>query len=247
MTVNSFARIASISCLIISSLLLVSCNSKDFDNNVSQLPSTAVAQAKSSSWWVKRHQDILKADKSEIKVIFLGDSITQNWENATFGFSIWQQYYGENYAFNMGYSSDKTQNLLWRIKNGEIDNVSPEVIILLIGTNNAAEDSAEDIATGIRTIVEVIINKLPDCKLIVHKIFPRGQANDPLRVVTNQASEIIKNTIKYENVTFLDINALFLDGQENVPLDIMPDLLHPSTKAYQIWADALSTYMPVKG
>jgi beta-glucosidase len=103
----------------------------------------------------------------------------------------------------MGFSGDKTQHLLWRIEHGEIDNMSPEYTILLIGTNNAEDYTADEIANGVNAIIDIIEEKLPNTHLILHRIFPRGEVTDPLREVTNAASilfsdeliEVIKSRI----------------------------------------------------
>jgi len=199
--------------------------------------------ARADSWWQQRHNNILAADNSKAKILFLGDSITHNWESASFGFGIWQQYYGDS-AVNLGFSGDKTQHLLWRIEHGEIDDMSPEFVVLLIGTNNAKEYSADDIASGVNAVIDVIVQKLPNTQLIVHRIFPRGPTNDPIRKVTDAASQQLnQRATTSDNITYLDINASFLDGQDNIPEDIMADGLHPSTKGYAIWANELSNHI----
>jgi len=197
---------------------------------------------KTDNWWQTRHKNVLASDFSQAKILFLGDSITQNWEEEEFGYPVWQQYYGDN-AVNLGFSADKTQHLLWRITNGEIDNISPEVTILLIGTNNAQDDSAAEIAKGVNAIIDVIENKLPETQLIVHRIFPRGKSTEPLRSVTDEASEIFSQRANTPNITYVDINEYFLDGQGDVPQDIMPDGLHLSTQGYTIWANEISNYI----
>jgi len=228
--------------LIFSILIVVNlsgCNSATTD----QIEATNQATARTDNWWQERHSSVLATDNSKAKILFLGDSITQNWGSPSFGQGIWQQYYGDS-AVNLGFSGDKTQHLLWRIEHGEIDDMSPEFTILLIGTNNAKEYSANDIANGVNAIIDVIEQKLPNTKLIVHRIFPRGPANDPVRKITNDASEQLnQRAATSDNITYLDINASFLDGQGNIPEDIMADALHPSTKGYAIWANELSNYV----
>jgi beta-glucosidase len=202
-----------------------------------------VPVARVDDWWQVRHEKVLSSDFSQVNVLFIGDSITQNWEGDSFGYSIWKQYYGES-AVNLGFSGDKTQHLLWRIQHGEIDDMSPEITVLLIGTNNAEDYSAEEIASGVNAIIDVVLQKLPKTHILVHRIFPRGGVTEPLRKVTDRASEIFsqrENTS--DRITYLDINTYFMDGQGNIPEDIMPDGLHPSTKGYAIWANELSNFI----
>ena len=232
---NSLRIVFICSCM----LFVFACDS---DSQVTPEPAD-IGAARTDSWWLERHNSILATDKTKAKILFLGDSITQGWDAPAFGFSLWQQYYGES-AVNLGFSGDKTQHLLWRIENGELDDMSPAFAILLIGTNNAREYSADEIANGVNAIIDVIEQKLPNTQLIVHRIFPRGLVNDPLRKITDGASsQFSQRATTSDNISYLDINSSFLDGQGNIPEDIMVDGLHPSTKGYAIWANELSNHI----
>lgn len=225
--------------IITSVLFLTACNS---DSSESNEPADR-AIAREDSWWLERHENIIARDDSEAKILFLGDSITQNWEKSTFGYNIWQQYYGDD-AVNLGFSGDKTQHLLWRLEHGEIDDMSPEFTILLIGTNNAQDYSAAEIASGVSAIIDVLEKKLPNTHLIVHRIFPRDTTDGFLRKVNNEASILFsRRAAASDRISYLDINEFFLDGSGSIPKDIMADGLHPSTKGYAIWANELSNYI----
>ena len=202
------------------------CNSKSAEN----LEPANEGVSRADSWWEERHRKAIAADNSKAKVLFLGDSITQNWEEDNFGLGIWQQHYGDR-AVNLGFSGDKTQHLLWRIENGEIDSMSPDYTVLLIGTNNAQDYSAQEIASGVNAIIDVIEKKLPDTQLILHRIFPRGEVTDPLREVIDTASEQFSQRAQIsDKITYLDINEQFLDVEGNIPKYIMADGLHPINK-----------------
>jgi beta-glucosidase len=216
-------------------LFLTSCN---HNSDSSEIPLDLTAIEREVEWWQTRHKKILDADKSSIDILFLGDSITQGWED--YGQDVWLQNFGENRAFNMGFRGDKVQHLLWRITNGELDNISPKITFLLIGTNNSEENTARDIAEGINKNIEQIVKKLPKTKLIVFKIFPRGLANSKLRKITNEASEIVKKSVDNQTVFYLDINEYFLDINSNTTIDIMYDGLHLTEHGYEIWANAIS-------
>jgi len=234
------SKLLNILLFCISSIFIIACSN---DSNEDSTPETAIAKEVSDSWWQARHKAILEADKSNVELLFLGDSITQNWESAKFGLSVWSQHYGSDFAFNMGFSSDKTQNLLWRIENGALDGMSPSVAVLMIGTNNVFDDSAEDIAEGIKVVIDSILLRLPNTKLIVHRIFPRGLSTEPKRVILDKASELVASQINNPSVIYLDINSVFDNENGDIPIEIMPDGLHPSTLGYQIWAEALSDYV----
>ncbi len=211
---------------------------EDKANSVDKV-ATISPTSNNSDWWQNRHDEIVSRDKSNIALVFIGDSITHQWEKEEYGLPIWSSYYDSQTTLNLGFDSDKTQHVLWRIANGELDNMSPEYVVLMIGTNNAKSDSAADIALGIQTIVSSILDKLPNTTVILYRIFPRGDANNSTRIPVDEASEIVKNSIADERVKYVDINSHFEDENGDVPVDIMYDGLHPTTKGYQIWADAL--------
>ena len=116
-----------------------------------------------SVWWLPRHEEkmALKASMPRIDLVFLGDSITQAWE--TEGADVWEEYYAPRHAVNLGFNGDRTENVLWRLKNGEVDGINPKVLVLLIGTNNTGhrQDCAQDTAKGIEEILKVLAEKLP--------------------------------------------------------------------------------------
>jgi len=188
------------------------------------------------------HEQFLKRGKEgKIGVLFLGDSITEGWGGR--GKDVWEQRYAKYDAANFGIGGDQTQHVLWRIEHGELDGISPKVVVLMIGTNNIGYP-AEDIIKGDRKIVEEIHRKLPDTKLLLLGIFPRGA--DPKDAGVAGMREKIKTVnaalakLDDGNKTrYLDIGDKFLDAQGNLPADIMPDFLHPNAKGYQIWADAM--------
>lgn len=217
--------------------MLTACNS---DN---KLADTVVPVAKNMDWWQDRHNTIVAMDKSEVELVFIGDSITDLWDEEEYGLPIWQQYFGHLNSLNLGYDSDKTQHALWRVQNGEIDGMSPSYVVIMIGTNNAKSDTAEDIALGIKTIVDEVLARLPETTIILHRIFPRGNIDNPARAVTDKASELVSSQISDDRVIFADINAHFEDATGNVPRDIMYDGVHLTTKGYQVWADALMDYL----
>ena len=160
----------------------------------------------------KMHESfLLRRTQGPIGVLFLGDSITEGWSGR--GKRVWDQYYADLDAANFGIGGDRTQHVLWRIDNGELDGISPKVVVLMIGTNNIGYP-AEDILKADELIVQRIHEKLPDAKLLLLGIFPRGA--DPKDPSTAEMRDKIKTvnqglaTLDDGNKTcFLDIGGKF--------------------------------------
>lgn len=209
-------------------------------------PSTP-APKKDDGRFLQKHQSFLQRAKSgPIGVLFLGDSITEGWGKAP---DVWKKYYESYQPANFGIGGDRTEHVLWRIENGELDGIQPKVVVLMLGTNNSGTNTAEQIAAADKKIVATIRAKLPNTKVLLLAIFPRGprKSRDGKSMDDGVAKmEIIHNVnvelAKLDDgkmVRFLDIGPKFLDAQGKIPNDVMPDQLHPNVKGYQIWADAM--------
>ena len=190
--------------------------------------------------WMARHEGFVKQAKADnIDLLFMGDSITDNWRTSR-GKAIWEKYYGQRHAANFGIGGDRTQHVLWRIENGELDGIDPKVIVLMIGTNNRGSDSPDQISEAIEKIVAVMRDKCPKSKILLLAIFPRNRDKDtPQQMETiHKVNERIAKLDDGKTVRYLDINHVFLGPDGKVPKDIMPDFLHPNEHGYQLWADA---------
>ena len=186
------------------------------------------------------------AKEGTAQLVFLGDSITAGWggrRNSDANNSakdIWDKAFGQYKPANFGIGGDRTQHVLWRITNGELDGIQPKAIVLMIGTNNSGGDSAEGIASGIKAIVKTIREKQPQANLLLLAVFPRGETPSfPQREKLTQVNAMIAKLDDGKHIHYLDIGPKFLKPDGTLTRDIMPDLLHLSPAGYQIWADAI--------
>jgi lysophospholipase L1-like esterase len=180
------------------------------------------------------------AKEGKAQLVFLGDSITAGW--AGNGKEVWAKAFGAYTPANFGIGGDRTQHVLWRILNGELDGgIKPKAAVLMIGTNNSGSDSAEGIAKGVTAIVKTIREKQPQAKILLLAVFPRGEkaSPNPGRDKLKQVNDIIAKLDDGKNVFFLDIGGKFLQPDGSLTKEIMPDFLHLSPAGYQIWADAI--------
>lgn len=183
---------------------------------------------------------VAQAKEGKARLVFLGDSITAGWGRQP---AIWDKAFGQYDPVNFGIGGDRTQHVLWRIENGELEVIKPQAVVLMIGTNNSGTDSAEDIAKGITAIVDTIKTKQPQAKILLLAVFPRGEKPTGKLGAANEKLKQVNATIAKlddgKTVHFLDIGGKFpvIDG--NLSADAMPDFLHLSESGYQIWADAI--------
>lgn len=199
----------------------------------------------------KKHAEFLQRGKAgPIGVLMLGDSITEGWTKAP---HVWEHYYGKMEPANFGIGGDQTQHVIWRIENGELDGIHPKVVVLMIGTNNSGGHTAEEITAADKKIVAMIRAKLPETKVLLLAIFPRGARKDAQGVVTDASiadaakrMTVIKavnaELAKLDdgvNVRFLDVGDKFLGQDGKIPWQIMPDQLHPTAAGYQLWAETM--------
>jgi beta-glucosidase len=196
----------------------------------------------------ERHEGFLK-DKEEalkkgpVDLLFVGDSITDAWRRGE-QFKLFQERWGKYNPLNIGISGDKTEHVLWRLNHGEVDGIKPKAVVVMIGTNNLGNKptaTSEQVADGIKCVVKTLREKLPDSKILLLAVFPRGmEPNNAFRERIDKVNESIKELDdKGEHVKYLDIGKAFLADDGTLTKEVMPDALHPNVKGYHIWADAM--------
>ena len=199
-------------------------------------PETAITPGREN---LKRHAVFMDRIKSgPVGVLFLGDSITDGWPKT--GEYTWLKFAPHNPA-NFGISGETTEQVLWRITNGELEGIDPKAVVIMIGTNNVgqfADEQPEWAAAGVKKIVETVKEKLPKAKILLLGVFPRGTKDSAARARVEAINKVISGYAGGP-VTYLDIGAKFLDANGEIPDDVMPDKLHPNAKGYQIWYDAM--------
>jgi lysophospholipase L1-like esterase len=211
---------------------------------------TATYPAPSMSWMIRVNKANENAHKiaDSIQLVFDGDSITDGWQGA--GKAVWEERYGNLHPINFGISGDRTQNLLWRLSQGQMDGIRPKLIVLMIGTNNSGRPIKE-VADGVKAIVDDYQKHCPEAVILLQAIFPRGeQPGNSARVWVNEVNQILSKLGDEKNVIYIDFGDKFLNSDGTMSKEVMPDFLHPSAKGYQIWADAIQPvidkYFPSK-
>jgi lysophospholipase L1-like esterase len=181
---------------------------------------------------------LARARRGGIDIVFLGDSITEAF--ATVGRDAWQQHIAPlGSAVNFGIGGDRTEFVLWRVRNGELDGTNARVVVVMIGTNNLETSSPADIARGVAAVVTSVRAKLPHAIVVLNALLPRGAPNDPLHSRLARANALIAHLADGRHVRWVDAGPRFLDAHGAIASGLSLDLLHPSAAGYAIWGTAL--------
>jgi lysophospholipase L1-like esterase len=207
------------------------------DHSQARTPADAVTPVMKDPY---RHQEFLdRIKRGEVDLLFLGDSLTDLWPQT--GERSWLKFANYKPA-DFGVSADRTEHLLWRITNGELNGINPKVVVILIGTNNVGQledERPEWVAKGIKQIVTEVRGRLPQSKVLLLGIFPRDGKEARERTKIREVNDQIRNLDEGTSIRFLDIGDSFLDRDGNIPSGIMPDQLHLTDRGYEIWFEKM--------
>jgi len=199
--------------------------------------------------WLHRHESFVqRARQGGIDVAFFGDSITDGWQNL--GRSAWEEHFANLRAATFGLPGDRTQQVLWRMQNGELEGYSPRVFVLLIGTNNldpglgesslTPRNSVSEIVAGVSAIVRLVQSQFPQTRILLNGILPRGDADAPVRrEIATINADLRKLDDGGRTLSFLDAGAVLLQPDGSPGAGMMPDHLHLNEEGYRAWAKAL--------
>ena len=203
---------------------------------------TAIVPVPRTGGSVKRQSLVLqraKDNQGACDVAFIGDSITEGWEGS--GKNVWQKYYSTRKCLDFGVGGDRTQHVLWRFENGQLDGVKPKAVVLMIGTNNSnGNDYNEaEILEGVQAIVKQIRSRLPETKILLLAIFPRAETFSSQRGKILQVNQALAKLDDGKNIFSVDFGSQLIEADGSISKTVMPDHLHLSERGYEIWAQAI--------
>jgi lysophospholipase L1-like esterase len=202
-------------------------------------PAFATPRPWSQAAWLAQHEAfVARARRGNVDVLFLGDSIVEFFAERAPG--VWRREIAPlGSVVDFGIAGDRTQFVLWRARNGELDGTNARVVVLLIGTNNLATATPENVARGVAAIVATVREKLPRATVVLNALLPRGTPDDPVRAKLAAVNARIAALADGDRVRWLDAGPGFLGADGTIPAELMPDRLHPSAAGYEVWATAL--------
>ncbi|MTV39899.1 glycosyl hydrolase 2 galactose-binding domain-containing protein [Duganella radicis] len=188
-------------------------------------------------WRQMFNEDVAVADKGDVDLLFVGDSITEGWNQ-----QVWRKSFGGWRAANFGIGGDHTGNVLWRLQNGHAEKLHPKLVVLTIGVNNLGFCGATpaEAFEGVKAVVGQLRTLYPSSRILLNAVLPYGQyPTSPQRLQVLEMNRMIATLGDGQQVMYHDYGKSFLQPNGDLSPDVMPDFLHPTAKGYQIWSDAM--------
>lgn len=223
--------------------------------------------------WQKQfeHTKNLVAATPNAGLVFLGDSLTQNWGNVGgrrvrgCGVAAWNSAvhdYRQYNALNLGIAGDQTQNILYRIQHGQLDGLSPGLVVLMVGTNNlfapqgnpgfpAADyvgpaHTPAEVADGILATVQAIHAKLPEAQILTLGVLRGHDSADPDRQAADQVNALLAKAFGADDnprLHYLDFTPAFRGADGKASAAMAGDAIHLTTHGYELWAEAIAPFV----
>jgi lysophospholipase L1-like esterase len=189
-------------------------------------------------WRVMHAEDVAIAERGGVDLLFLGDSITEGWPDFA-----WTEAFADAPA-NFGIGGDRTENLLWRLRNGAVGSLEPRVVVVMIGVNNFGfrEDTAEEVFEGVAAVIDDTKAAFGNARIVLLGILPYGEGGpdtvDRQRVA--ETNRLLAGLAEEDpRVAFHDLGAAFLRPDGTIPPELMADHLHPTDRGYEVYAGQL--------
>ncbi|KAJ8287722.1 hypothetical protein COCON_G00003810 [Conger conger] len=199
------------------------------DSNPAATPTPSLDPQGDGRWMAMHNRFVSDSKDKEPDVLFVGDSLVQLLHQ----FEVWRELFRPLHALNFGVGGDATQHVLWRLANGELDHISPKVVVLWVGTNNH-DHTPEQICGGITAIVHFINSKLPSAHTLILGLLPRGRLPNPLREKNAKVNQLVQQVMPtLSRASYLDVDPGFVHSDGSISHQDMYDYLHLSQGAYQ--------------
>ena len=202
--------------------------------------------------WVVRHQEILALNQPgamRADVVFLGDSITHFWSGEpkakrVAGKESWEKWIAPHHPINLGYGWDRTENVLWRLRHGEIAGLKPKAFVVLIGTNNLSGfNPPAETAEGVAEVCRELRRQAPQAKILLLAILPRQAKPDATRQRVTDTNKLLKAQAPQIADAYVDLTDKLVEADGSILKETMNDYLHPTNKGYEVMGAAIDAQL----
>lgn len=215
-------------------------------------PSSVIAAPRTDEWAVARQTELVRRarESGPARLVFVGDSITQSWEDP--GKAAWAAHLAPLGALNLGNSGDRTEHVLWRLGQAPLARLAPDHVFLLIGTNNLGHgtSTAAETLDGVVAVARLLAEQCPKATIHLIEILPRGEKFNSMRGDVLQVNQALRAWVEAANrecrrsggrdvYRIHAIGDAFVSPDGSIAKDMMPDFLHLTPAAYEIWAKAV--------
>jgi lysophospholipase L1-like esterase len=207
--------------------------------------------------WMQRHRRLTAKQSSWIsrpEVVFLGDDVIHGWAGrGTIGEyddsqipARWREAFSDYRTLNFGFAGDRTENILWRLENGEFDHMRPKVVVVMAGVNNTGCNTPEETVQAVRKILGIVRKRLPKAQIVLMGLLPCFEPDSPRRAEAEKINMLLGRVPKNgfgENVHYVEIWDRFLGAGGEIPRSLLSDGLNPTDEGYRILTKAVRPYI----
>lgn len=239
---SKFKRYIIQSTVAIGALILAGCASNP-EIHKGLTTTTPVTQNRDHAIydWPTRHAAVIEYNRThQPEIVLIGDSICHYWGGEpvapkAWAPDVWKRTFAGWSVENLGFGWDRTENVLWRINHGELNGISPKLIIIAIGTNNTGINSANDIADGIEAICVRTHELQPQAKILLLGILPRRDEGPARPAITDQVNQILQAKLgEVSWIDYHDFGPAFRHADGSVNAALYADGVHPDHDGYEI-------------
>jgi acetyl esterase/lipase/lysophospholipase L1-like esterase len=200
--------------------------------------------AQTNDWALERQALVLRRARENpgpCDIIFIGDSNTQFWEKR--GTNVWKKYFAQLKCLNLGVLGDRTENVLWRFQQGQLDGLQPKVAVVMIGSNNTwnTNQTTADKLIGVQTVVREVRTRLHETKVFLMGIMPHGATFNDARAEALQINEALARMDDGKNIFFFNWGSKLIEDDGSVSKSMQSDYVHLTEAGFEIWAETIES------
>ncbi len=184
---------------------------------------------------LKRYEKENAMIKTQQRVVFMGNSITEGWSN------IHPEYFEGKAYINRGISGQTSPQMLLRFRQDVVD-LHPAVVVINAGINDIAGNTGPStlkmIMDNIQSMAEIA--QANDIKVILASVLPAyafawsPEIKPAPKVVA--LNQMIKEYCNEQNLIYLDYFSAMVDSRNGMDKKYHEDEVHPNKLGYQVMA-----------